>query len=134
MQCNINILEGYLLDSISKSEWCRLLITKEIFVQLNALINPIYVATDPTATIRGEDAGLSVRKAAGGGRGSGGRGRGGGCGGSDRCLPRAGGGGGVRRVANTLVGDLGAGVLAAVQPAGDHTGRTTGIACNQKCK
>ena len=69
------------------------------------------------------------RRGRGGGRGGGGGGGGHGCG----PVPPSrggGGGGGVSLVPHTLTGDLLAGVLAGVQPAGNHTGRTTGLACN----
>ena len=69
------------------------------------------------------------RRGRGGGRGGGG---GGGCHGCGPVPPSrgGGGGGGVSLVPHTLTGDLLAGVLAGVQPASYHTGRTTGLACN----
>ena len=86
------------------------------------------------AALAGPRADLSVRQPTVGRGGHGGRGGGGGGG----CLTpptRGGGGAGAVPLAVTpsaLVGHLRAGVLTGVQPAGDHTGGVTGVACSRE--
>ena len=86
------------------------------------------------AALAGPRADLSVRQPAVGRGGHGGR-RGGGGGGGGLTPPtRGGGGAGAVPLAfppSALVGHLRAGVLTGVQPAGDHTGGITGVACNR---
>ena len=86
------------------------------------------------AALAGPRADLSVRQPAVGRGGHGGR-RGGGGGGCLTSPTRGRGGAGTFPLAvptSALVGHLRAGVLTGVQPAGDHTGGVTGVACSRE--